>query len=89
MMLDRAARNREQRAQHMLRRVVGASPDVIYVYHLPWRRIAFLGHRVLGSTEALAERRGQFLFCSAPSDRHDHQEHAPHDRFLEQVSGQL
>ena len=46
MMLDRAARNREQRAQHMLRRVVGASPDVIYVYHLPWRRIAFLGHRV-------------------------------------------
>jgi len=46
MMLDRAARAREQRAQHMLRRVVGASLDVIYVYHVPWRRIAFLGHRV-------------------------------------------
>jgi PAS domain S-box-containing protein len=46
MMLDRAARDREQRAQHMLRRVVGASPDVIYVYHVPWRRIAFLGQRV-------------------------------------------
>src|SRR5262249_28287313 len=36
----------EQRAQHMLRRVVGASPDVIYVYHVQWRRIAFLGERV-------------------------------------------
>jgi PAS domain S-box-containing protein len=46
MMLDRAAREREQRAQHMLRRVVGASPDVIYVYHVLLRRIAFLGHRV-------------------------------------------
>jgi PAS domain S-box-containing protein len=30
----------------MLRRVVGASPDVIYVYHALWRRIAFFGHRV-------------------------------------------
>ncbi|MBO0764695.1 MAG: PAS domain-containing protein [Hyphomicrobiaceae bacterium] len=30
----------------MLRRVVGVSPEVIYVYHVPWRRIAFLGHRV-------------------------------------------
>jgi PAS domain S-box-containing protein len=46
MMLNRTARDREQRAQHMLRRVVGASADVIYVYHVPWRRIAFLGHRV-------------------------------------------
>jgi PAS domain S-box-containing protein len=46
MMLDRVARDREQRAQHMLRSVVGASPDVIYVYHLLWHRIAFLGQRV-------------------------------------------
>ncbi len=46
MMLGHAARSRGQRAQHMLRRVVGASPDVIYVYHVRWRRIAFLGHRV-------------------------------------------
>jgi PAS domain S-box-containing protein len=59
MMLDRAARDREQRAQHMLRRVVGASPDVIYVYHVPWRRIAFLGHRVrevLGFAAARSHR---------------------------------
>jgi PAS domain S-box-containing protein len=46
MMLDRAVREREQRAQQMLRRVVGASPDVIYVYHLRWHRLAFLGERV-------------------------------------------
>ncbi|MFZ1102890.1 MAG: PAS domain-containing protein [Hyphomicrobiaceae bacterium] len=39
-----AAKDREQRAQRMLKRVVGASPDAIYVYHVPWRRIAFLGH---------------------------------------------
>jgi PAS domain S-box-containing protein len=59
MTLDRAARHREQRAQHMLRRVVGASPDVIYVYHVPWRRIAFLGHRVrdvLGFAAARSHR---------------------------------
>jgi len=46
MMPDRAARDPEQRAQHMLRRVVGACADVIYVYHVRWRRIAFLGPRV-------------------------------------------
>jgi two-component system NarL family sensor kinase len=59
MMLDRAARDREQRAQHMLRRVVGASPDVIYVYHVLRRRIAFLGHRVrevLGFAAARSHR---------------------------------
>ncbi len=59
MMLDRAARDREQRAQHMLRRVVGASPDVICVYRVPWRRIAFLGHRVrevLGFAAARSHR---------------------------------
>jgi two-component system, NarL family, sensor kinase len=59
MMLDRAARDREQRAQHMLRRVVRASPDVIYVYHVLWRRIAFLGHRVrevLGFAAAASHR---------------------------------
>jgi PAS domain S-box-containing protein len=39
-----AAKDREQRAQRLLRRVVGASPDAIYVYHVQWRRIAFLGH---------------------------------------------
>jgi two-component system, NarL family, sensor kinase len=58
---DRAARAREQRAQHMLRRVVGASPDVIYVYHVPWRRIAFLGHRVrevLGFAAVRSQRLG-------------------------------
>jgi PAS domain S-box-containing protein len=59
MMPDRAARDREQRAQHMLRRVVRASPDVIYVYHVLWRRIAFLGHRVrevLGFAAARSHR---------------------------------
>jgi PAS domain S-box-containing protein len=59
MMLDRTAREREQRAQRMLRRVVDASPDVIYVYHVPWRRIAFLGQRVrdvLGFTAARSHR---------------------------------
>jgi signal transduction histidine kinase len=48
---DYVARNREGRARQMLRRVVGASPDVIYVYHVHRRRIAFLGpqvHEVLG-----------------------------------------
>src|SRR5262245_41050049 len=59
MTLDHAAREREQRAQLMLRRVVGASPDVIYVYHVLWRRIAFLGHRaqeVLGFAAARSHR---------------------------------
>src|SRR5262249_55206444 len=63
MMLDFPAsfptRGREQRAQHMLRRVVDASPDVIYVYHVPWRRIAFLGQRVrevLGFAAARSHR---------------------------------
>jgi PAS domain S-box-containing protein len=59
MIPDRAARGREQRAQHMLRRVVGASPDVIYVYHVLRRRIAFLGHRVrevLGFAAARSHR---------------------------------
>jgi PAS domain S-box-containing protein len=59
MMLDRAAKDREQRAQRMLRRVLGASPDVIYVYHVPWRRIAFLGQRtreVLGFAAARSHR---------------------------------
>jgi PAS domain S-box-containing protein len=59
MMVNRTARDREQRAQHMLRRVVGASPDVIYVYHVRWRRIAFLGHRVrevLGFAAARSHR---------------------------------
>jgi two-component system, NarL family, sensor kinase len=63
MMLDCPAslptRGREQRAQHMLRRVVDASPDVIYVYHVPWRRIAFLGQRVrevLGFAAARSQR---------------------------------
>jgi signal transduction histidine kinase len=43
----------------MLRRVVGASADVIYVYHVPSRRIAFLGHRVrevLGFAAARSHR---------------------------------
>jgi two-component system, NarL family, sensor kinase len=59
MMLDRAAKDREQRAQRMLRRVLGASPDVIYVYHVPWRRIVFLGQRtreVLGFAAAQSHR---------------------------------
>jgi PAS domain S-box-containing protein len=59
MMLDRTARDRERRAQHMLRLVVGTSPDVIYVYNVRWRRIAFLGHRVrdvLGFTAARSHR---------------------------------
>jgi signal transduction histidine kinase len=56
---DRAASTREQRAQRMLRRVVGASADVIYVYHVAWHRIAFFGHRVrevLGFTAARSQR---------------------------------
>jgi PAS domain S-box-containing protein len=59
MMLNRTGSDRELRAQHMLRRVVGASADVIYVYHVPWRRIAFLGHRVrevLGFAAARSHR---------------------------------
>jgi two-component system NarL family sensor kinase len=59
MTLDRAARHREERAQRMLRRVVGASSDAIYVYHVSWRRIAFLGHRardVLGFAAAHSHR---------------------------------
>ena len=59
MMLDRAAKDREQRAQRMLRHVLGASPDVICVYHVPWRRIAFLGERtrdVLGFAAARSHR---------------------------------
>ncbi|HEX5998198.1 MAG TPA: PAS domain S-box protein [Hyphomicrobiaceae bacterium] len=59
MMLDRAVKDREQRAQRMLRRVVGASADVIYVYHVAWRRIAFLGARtreVLGFASARSNR---------------------------------
>jgi PAS domain S-box-containing protein len=59
MMLDRAVREREHRAQQMLRRVVRASLDVIYVYHVQWRRIAFLGHRVrevLGFAAARSHR---------------------------------
>ncbi len=73
MMVDRAARDREQRAQHMLRRVVGASPDVIYVYHVHWRRIAFLGHRVrevLGFAAARSHRLklADFLRLVHPAD---------------------
>lgn len=48
---DSVARDRERRVRQMLRRIVGASPDVIYVYHVRRRRIAFLGrqgHEVLG-----------------------------------------
>jgi two-component system, NarL family, sensor kinase len=59
MMVDFTARDREQRAQRMLRRVVDASPDVIYVYHVLWRRIAFLGPRVrevLGFAPARSHR---------------------------------
>lgn len=59
MMPDRAARAREQRAQQMLRRVVGASPDVICVYHVLRHRIAFLGPRareVLGFAVARSHR---------------------------------
>jgi PAS domain S-box-containing protein len=59
MMLDRAGKDREQRAQRMLRRVVSASPDVIYVYHVPWQRIAFLGrrtHDVLGFADTRSHR---------------------------------
>jgi signal transduction histidine kinase len=48
---DSVARERDHRAREMLKRIVGASPDVIYVYHVRRRRIAFLGprvHHVLG-----------------------------------------
>ena len=51
MIPDSVARDREHRTRQMLRRVVGASPDVIYVYHVRRRRITFLGpqvHEVLG-----------------------------------------
>jgi PAS domain S-box-containing protein len=54
-----AVKDREQRAQRMLRRVVGASPDAIYVYHVRLRRIAFLGHGardVLGFAAARSHR---------------------------------
>ena len=59
MRLDRAAKDRAQRAQRMLRRVLGASADVVCVYHVPWRRIAFLGRRtrdVLGFAAARSQR---------------------------------
>ena len=59
MRLDRVAEDREQRAQRMLRRVLGASPDVVCVYHVPWQRIAFLGrrtHDVLGFAAARSQR---------------------------------
>jgi two-component system NarL family sensor kinase len=59
MRLDRATKHREQRAQRMLRHVLGASSDVVCVYQVPWRRIAFLGHRtreVLGFAAARSQR---------------------------------
>lgn len=59
MMLGPPTTDREQRAQRMLRRVLSASPDVVCVYHVPWRRIAFLGHRtreVLGFAAARSQR---------------------------------
>jgi len=46
MTLDRVTAELEHGAERMLGRVVCASPDVIYVYHVLRHRIAFLGHRV-------------------------------------------
>jgi PAS domain S-box-containing protein len=43
---DRVTTEHEHSAQRMLRRVVRASPDAIYIYHVLRHRIAFLGHRV-------------------------------------------
>jgi signal transduction histidine kinase len=71
---DSVATKRANRAQRMLRRIVGASPDVIYVYHALWDRIAFLGrqvHEVLGRA-ALPSRRlrlTEFERLVHPADR--------------------
>jgi two-component system, NarL family, sensor kinase len=65
---------RANRAQRMLRRIVGASTDVIYVYHALWDRIGFLGrqvHEVLGRA-ALPSRRlklPEFERLVHPADR--------------------
>jgi len=71
---DSVAKDRRQRAQHMLRCLVGASPDAIYLYYARWRRIAVLGQRVqemLGSA-ALPSRRPQVAAMERlvhPADR--------------------
>lgn len=77
---ESAAKEREQRAQRMLRRVVGASPDVIYVYHAAWRRIAFLGQRtrdVLGFAAARSHRLrlAEFERLVHPTDLADFRRH--------------
>jgi PAS domain-containing protein len=77
---ESAANNRGQRAQHMLRRVLGASPDVVCVYHVRSRRIAFLGHRtrdVLGFAAARSQRLKveEFERLVHPADRADLRRH--------------
>jgi signal transduction histidine kinase len=77
---DSVAMERANRAQRMLRRIVGASPDVIYIYHALWSRIAFLGrqvHEVLGRS-ALPSRRlrlAEFERIVHPADRWDLRRH--------------
>jgi signal transduction histidine kinase len=76
----RAVKEHEHRAQHMLRRVVRASPDVIYIYHVARQQIAFLGHRVhevLGPEPASSRRfkLAEFERLVHPGDRTRFREH--------------
>ena len=80
MMPDSEARGRRHRAQHMLRRIVGASPDVIYVYHVLRHRISFLGrrvHEVLGSAAPRSGRLklAEFERLVHPGDLANFREH--------------
>lgn len=80
MMPDSVARRRERRARHMLRGVVGASPDMIYVYHVLRHRMAFLGrqaHEVLGGAASRSRRLrlAEFERLVHPADRPGFREH--------------
>jgi len=80
MMPDRVSREPGRRAQHMLRRIVGASPDVIYVYHVLRHRIAFLGGRVREVLGPAAPRSGhlklaEFERLIHPADLPSFREH--------------
>jgi signal transduction histidine kinase len=74
MVPDSLARKRGHRAQRLLKCFVGASPDVIYVYHAQWDRIAFLGrqvHDVLGCATVRCRRLrlAEFERLVHPADR--------------------
>lgn len=77
---DQAAREPGHRAQQMLRRVLGASTDVIYVYHVLRHRISFLGrrvHEVLGSAAPQSGRLklAEFEQLVHPADLSSFREH--------------